>query len=160
MFRGANTAGIMIGFGMGGLLDFIVLHLLLQWHHMISSRLPPEGLEALRENVFWDGTGQAALWIVAFVGVLLLLDSARNSSILPSALPSVLAFFGYFVIGWGAFNFLDGLVNHHLLGLHNVREDVANTMAWNLGFMFVAGILLPLVGWWMVRAGQKEAEWA
>jgi uncharacterized membrane protein len=156
----ASVAGMTIGFGMGGLLDFLLLHLILQWHHMISSRVPPVGLEALQENIFWDGIGQAAMWIIVFAGVFFLLGAARNSGGLPSALPTRLAFLGYFVIGWGVFNFLDGVVNHHLLGLHNVREDVPNVMAWNLGFLLVAGILLPLAGWWMVRAGQKEPEWA
>lgn len=160
MSERTGSATMIIGFGMGGLLDFLLLHLVLQWHHMISRRVPPVGLESLRENIFWDGVGQAVMWGIVLAGILLLFHSIRSSGTLPSALPSTSSFLGYFVIGWGIFNLLDGLVNHHLLGLHDVREDVENVLVWNLGFLAIGGVLLPLLGWWMVRAGQREADWA
>jgi uncharacterized membrane protein len=34
------SAGIFFGLGLGGFFDGIVLHQLLQWHHMLSSWYP------------------------------------------------------------------------------------------------------------------------
>lgn len=149
----ADRSAMVIGFGMGGFLDFMLLHLVLQWHHMISNRVPPTSLQALQQNIFWDGVGQSLMWLITLVGIYLLLGAAQRRD----TLPTTLRFTGLFLLGWGTFNLLDGVVNHHLLALHNVREDVANRMAWNLGFMLIAGILLPLAGWLMARAGRRAA---
>jgi uncharacterized membrane protein len=40
---------------MGGFFDGIVLHQLLQWHHVVSRVYPPVDPESLRQNAFWDG---------------------------------------------------------------------------------------------------------
>jgi uncharacterized membrane protein len=150
----AERAAAILGFGMGGFLDFIVLHLVLQWHHMISNRLPPVSLEALQRNIFWDGIGQVVMWAIVAGGIWALLGAARGTR----PIPSTLRFAGLFLVGWGAFNLLDGIVNHHLLRLHNVREDVADPLAWNLGFMVVAGVLLPLLGLWLARLGNRTPQ--
>lgn len=149
----AEKSALVIGFGMGGFLDFMLLHLILQWHHMISNRLPPNTLEALQQNTFWDGVGQAIMWGITLAGIFLLLHAAQQRA----PLPTTLRFVGLFVLGWGIFNFLDGTLNHYVFALHNVREDVPNVHAWNLGFMILAGVLLPLVGWLLARAGGRTA---
>jgi uncharacterized membrane protein len=89
------------------------------------------------------------MWVLVLAGILLLLHPARERS----PLPTMLRFAGLLILGWGIFNFLDGVVNHHLLALHNVREDVANRQAWNLGWTVVAGVALPLFGWYLARKG-------
>ena len=55
--------------------------------------------------------------------------------------------------GWGAFNLVEGLVDHHLLGLHHVRDGAAQ-LAYDLAFL-VLGALLVLVG---LAAGTDGAE--
>ncbi len=146
-----EKSALVVGFGMGGFLDFMLLHLILQWHHMISNRLRSDTLEALQRNIFWDGVGQAVMWVITLAGVIVLLRAAQHHS----ALPTTLWFVGLFVVGWGIFNFLDGTLNHYVFALHNVREDAANVHAWNLGFMIVAGVLLPALGWLPARAGGR-----
>jgi len=37
-------------------------------------------------------------------------------------LPSTRTFCAYLVIGWGAFNLIEGIINHHVLALHPVRD--------------------------------------
>ncbi len=150
--RTADKAGLVLGFGMGGMMDLLLLHLILQWHHMISNRLPPTSLEALRRNIFWDGVGQFAMWIVILIAALMLLSAAQRRD----PMPTMLRFLGLFLIGWGLFNLVDGVLNHHVLALHNVREDVANQMAWNIGWMIGAGIILPLIGFWMAKRGEPR----
>jgi uncharacterized membrane protein len=52
----------------------------------------------------------------------------------------------------GAFNLVEGIVDHHLLGVHDVRDDVADPLWWNVGFL-VLGALLVAVGVVLVRRG-------
>jgi uncharacterized membrane protein len=49
------------------------------------------------------------------------------------------------LIGWGGFNLVEGLVDHHLLGVHHVRDDLGAPLGWDLGFL-VFGALLVVVG--------------
>jgi uncharacterized membrane protein len=60
---------------------------------------------------------------------------------------------GLLLMGWGAFNVVEGLVDHHLLGIHHVRDDVASPLPWDLGFL-AFGIALLAVGLGLVRSGR------
>ena len=62
-------AGVVIGVGLGGFIDGIVLHQIAQWHNMGSAVLPPITMEAMRLNMVWDGWFHAATWVVTLLGV-------------------------------------------------------------------------------------------
>src|SRR3712207_5211513 len=49
------SSALVLGIGLGGFVDGIVLHQLLQWHEMISAKLPPTTYVAKSVNMFWDG---------------------------------------------------------------------------------------------------------
>ena len=50
------AAGILFGLGLGGFFDGIVLHQILQWHHMLTDAgYPATSVENLKINTFWDG---------------------------------------------------------------------------------------------------------
>lgn len=66
------TAGSVIGFGLGGFVDEIVLHQIMQWHNMGSAILPPTTMDAMMQNMRWDGVFDAATWLVTFGGVWML----------------------------------------------------------------------------------------
>lgn len=53
---------------------------------------------------------------------------------------------GALLWGWGLFNLVARVLNHYLFRLHNVREQVANPQAWNLGFFILALVQLA-IGW-------------
>jgi uncharacterized membrane protein len=53
------------------------------------------------------------------------------------------------LLGWGLFNMVEGVINHHVLKLHNVREVVDGRNAWNIGFLFFA-LLLLIIGFVLV----------
>lgn len=125
----ATAPGILLGIGLGGFVDGIVFHQILQWHSMLSNVVPPLSLEAVHLNMFWDGVFHAATWLVTFIGVMLLWRSGRRGTT-----PSLGIFLGGMLMGWGAFNLVEGLINHQLLELHNVREVIEPT-AWNIGFL-------------------------
>ena len=62
----------------------------------------------------------------------------------------------------GGFNLVEGLVNHHLLGVHHVRDDLGGPVVWDIGFL-VASAALLLAGWWLHRSGQRHLgrhEWS
>jgi uncharacterized membrane protein len=45
------SAGVLFGLGLGGFFDGIVLHQILQWHHMLTSAgYPPTSVENLEIN--------------------------------------------------------------------------------------------------------------
>ena len=51
--------------------------------------------------------------------------------------------------GWGIFNLVEGVIDHQLLGLHNVHEG-SNELAWDLAFL-VSGVTLIFGGWLLAR---------
>jgi hypothetical protein len=58
------AAGLLLGTGLGGFVDGIVLHQILQWHNMLSSVRPPTNLVDMKVNMVWDGLFHALTWTV------------------------------------------------------------------------------------------------
>jgi uncharacterized membrane protein len=147
------ASATLIGIGMGGFVDGIVLHQLLQWHHMLSTPLPPIDLVSVKVNMFWDGLFHAFTWIVTFVGLLLLWRAGRQTDV-----PwSTRLFAGSLALGWGAFNVIEGIIDHQLLGLHHVHPG-AGQLTWDIGFL-VFGAALIAGGTLAIRSG-RGASWA
>jgi uncharacterized membrane protein len=122
--------------GLGGFVDGIVLHQLLQWHHMLSASLPPTDLVGVKVNMFWDGLFHAFTWIVTVAGVLLLWRAEqRRAAPWPAPL-----FVGGLLLGWGLFNLVEGLMDHQLLGIHHVHPG-QDELVWDVGFLLFGGAL-------------------
>ena len=49
---------VTLGFALGGFFDGVLLHQILQWHHLLS--LVP-GMDDLRLQILWDGYFHAAM---------------------------------------------------------------------------------------------------
>ena len=72
---GGSRPGTILGIGLGGFVDGILLHQILQWHHMLSSTDSDNiGREVLsrwtpfpgmRMNTLWDGFFHAFTWLAA-----------------------------------------------------------------------------------------------
>jgi uncharacterized membrane protein len=146
----ATVAGMLIGVGMGSFVDGIVLHQMVQWHHMLSNIVPPHTMDNMRVNMTWDGLFHALTWIVTLAGILLL----RSAASARAAMPSLQAFTGQLILGWGVFNLVEGVIDHQILGIHNVRE-VPNDTVYNLTFLAIGGVLFILIGWLLMRAGSR-----
>jgi len=69
-----RNAGILLGLGLGGFFDGIVLYQLLQWHHMVSNVeiFSPQTVLGLRTNTLADGLFHVVTYIFTVVGVVLL----------------------------------------------------------------------------------------
>ena len=60
------------------------------------------------------------------------------------------------LVGWGAFNLVEGLVDHQILGIHHVRDDLGGPVGWDLAFLGLSALLV--VGGWMLGGSvQREA---
>jgi uncharacterized membrane protein len=147
------TAGTFLGIGLGGFIDGIVLHQLLQWHQMISNVLPPDTLLNKQINTFWDGIFHVFTWAMTVVGVVLLWRLFfKRDLIISSQL-----FVGALILGWGIFNAFDSIVNHYLLKIHNIRENTENPMLYNHAF-FAFALILMLTGWLMIKNVKEKSS--
>lgn len=81
----AKQAALLLGLGLGAFFEGILMH--------------PLG-----------GALYMAMWVVCAAGIALLWTAVRG----PGPLPSGHGFAGFFLIGWGVFNMLDGLLRHDL----------------------------------------------
>ena len=144
-----HNAGILLGLGLGGFFDGIVLHQLLQWHHMLSSvdRFSPETVPGLRINTLADGLFHAVTYIFTVLGVALLWRALRASGGI-TARPLI----GFALLGWGLFNVVEGVVDHLLIGIHHVNETVPREqwIWWDLAFL-LWGAAMIAGGWGLGR---------
>jgi uncharacterized membrane protein len=145
--------GILLGLGLGGFVDGIALHQIAQWHNMGSARLPPVTMEAMRQNMTWDGWFHAVTLVLTVAGVYALLGDARRGTRLPDGR----AFTGLLLLGWGLFNLVEGIVDHHLLALHHVRDLPVHVPLYDWLFLGVGGAGLIALGWAMSRDGRAAA---
>ncbi len=61
------------------------------------------------------------------------------------------------MIGWGAFNLVEGIVDHHILTIHHVRDDVGAPLGWDLAFLAL-GAVLVVGGFALKRAGESATR--
>lgn len=62
-------AGIVLGVGMGGFFDGILLHQILQVHNMISARVPPNTMENMENGMVADGLFHIVTWVATLLGI-------------------------------------------------------------------------------------------
>jgi len=138
----SKRAGIALGIGLGGLVDGILLHQIMQWHSMGSAVVRPTTMAGMQQNMAWDGWFHVAMWVMTVIGVCWLLVDARKGERLPEGK----AFAGLLILGWGAFNLVEGVLDHHLLGLHHVRDMPVHVPLYDWLFLGVGGLGFVLLG--------------
>jgi uncharacterized membrane protein len=141
-----KVAGGLLGFGLGGFIDAIILHMLLQWHHMISSRVSMNTFAGLKINVVGDGIFSAVMWLITVIGLGVLWRGVQRAPIVPLA---TTAFIGWIFVGWGVFHLFDSIFFHALFRLHHIRQ-VPDFLVYDISF-FLIGLLLIGAGLWMTR---------
>lgn len=140
------TAGAVLGVGLGGFVDGILFHQLLQVHSMLSGRVPRADVIGLEINMFWDGLFHVATWVATAIGVALLFRAGERPDVVWSRrlLAAGLAF------GWGLFNLVEGVVDHHVLHLHHVVERLGESV-FDVAFL-ASGALLIALGWLLLQS--------
>lgn len=148
------TAGILLGIGFGGFFDGILLHQILQWHHMLTSTgdHPATTVAGLEDNTLADGLFHALTFIAALAGLALLWNAVHRGAVLAGR-----HLVGLMLTGWGMFNLVEGVIDHQILTIHHVNPD--NVVLWDTSFLVLgAGLLVGGVA--LARSGARAEEGA
>ena len=133
------VSGLLLGAGAMGAIDEIVFHQLLHWHHFYDRAGGTAGLVS-------DGLLHAATWSATVAGLALLADVRRRRVFAP------MLWWGAVLVGAGGFQLWDGVVDHKVLRVHQVRYGVDLTgydVGWTgAGLVVLATGLLVL---WRAR---------
>lgn len=156
---GIRLPGILLGIGLGGFVDGIVLHQILQWHHMLSSAgtdrlgldpIPTTTVAGLELNTVFDGLFHVVTWLCVVAGVAILFVRVTHDR---RRLYRSLELWGWVLAGWGWFNLVEGLGNHQILGIHHVIEGDQQLLA-DLTFLGVAVVQI-IAGTVLARRGRR-----
>jgi uncharacterized membrane protein len=154
-YRPLISAGTLQGVGLGGFVDGIVFHQLLQIHQMLTAKFPTRGVDAatavvnLEINMFWDGLFHAVTWAMTIAGMTLMWRAVRR----PDVPLSTRVLIGSQLLGWGLFNLVEGIIDHHVIHIHHVTET-ANHLVFDIAFL-MSGVILTVFGIWLIRSGQR-----
>jgi uncharacterized membrane protein len=130
---------LLVGFSLGGFFDGIVLHQILQWHHLLSGLADPAGSD-LRFQIMADGLFHLLMYLLAVMGGVLLL-TARVSSTRAGTRSEILRLA---LIGFGIWHLLDAVISHWLLGLHRIKMDSETPLVWDVAWLLIFGVV-PLI---------------
>lgn len=130
-------AGVLFGIGLMALIDEIVFHQLLQWHHFYDET-------TTRAGIFSDGILNAFALFAIVGGLFMYADLRQKHAV------NTMKWIASILIGTGSFQLFDGIINHKLLRIHQVRYGVdllPYDLAWNTAgvLLFTAGIILLLL---------------
>lgn len=147
------SAGLLLGVGLGGFVDGIVFHQILQTHNMLSAVRPPDSVVNIQTNMVFDGLFHSFTWLTTALGVWLLFRAGRRAEVPWSGR----LLLGAMLMGWGLFNLVEGIIDHHILHLHHVVETMGVSI---YDWLFLAsGVVLLSIGGWMVhRSGHGDAK--
>jgi uncharacterized membrane protein len=99
--------GTILGIGLGGFVDGILLHQILQWHHMLTSTdtdnigvqyYPADTVHGLQINTVWDGLFHTFTWLAVLIGLGLLYSRVTHSR---GRVWTSQVLWGWILFGWG-----------------------------------------------------------
>ena len=140
-----------MGIGMGGFVDGILFHQILQLHSMLSAKLPQDTLINVKVSMVWDGLFHAFTWLSVAVAIKLLWDAAKDQHVLWSGK----IYIGALLMGWGIFNLVEGIIDHHILGVHHVVERLGLSI---YDYLFLASGLVFIVAGLMIIKTVKNDD--
>ena len=113
---------------------------------------PATTVAGLETNTLWDGLFHAATWVAVAVGLYVLWQRTTTWRWALSGRALV----GWMLVGWGVFNLVEGVVDHHLLTIHHVREGAGvNETAWDVASLLV-GAFLVIGGWLLAHSNESR----
>jgi uncharacterized membrane protein len=145
-----TTASMVVGIGMGGFVDGIVLHQILQVHEMLSNKISATEYIGKSINMFWDGIFHFFCMAVVLIGIILMWKLLSRKDVDRSGN----LFGGGLLLGWGLFNIVEGVIDHQILKLHNVIELAANHNIANFTFLGVSVVMI-IIGFLLVNTENK-----
>lgn len=121
-------AGILFGLGFVAFIDEFVFHQLLQWHHFYDKSTTQVGLIS-------DGLFHAFSWMATVGGLYIVGDLKRRKAFYGKR------FWGGMLTGAGAFQLYDGLIQHKVMRIHQIRY-VENVLIYDLVWNIAAAVIL------------------
>ncbi|PAE15051.1 hypothetical protein CHH91_16515 [Virgibacillus sp. 7505] len=134
-------SGFMFGVGLVAFIDEAVFHQLLHWHHFYDLSSTTLGLVS-------DGFFHALSWFATVGGLFLFADLRRRRGLIP------LRWSGAVLVGSGVFQLYDGLIQHKLFRIHQIRYGVDifyYDLVWN-----IIAVLLIAAGIWCIRLSRGK----
>ena len=143
--RRLNVGSILLGIGLLGAFDGIVFHQLLQWHSVYMG--------ANRQlQIVSDGLFHAFTVVMLAIGAIMLWRAGRPGNVRQGNRLLV----GGILLGGGGFNFVEGIINHHILQIHHVKPGDPNQFMYDLLFL-ASGVLLYAIGMYVRRGPGRRA---
>ena len=129
-------SGVLFGLGFVAFIDEAVFHQLLHWHHFYDKSTTSIGLIS-------DGIFHAFSWFATVMALFMLADIRKRK------VWNGKRWLGAAILGAGVFQLYDGIIQHKLLRLHQIRYDVDviyYDIVWNViaGCMIIIGIVLVM----------------
>lgn len=132
-------AAALLGIAFMAAVDEIIFHQILAWHHFYDRATPLIGLIS-------DGFLHAGELIAFVAGVYLFSQLHSRGGLHP---PFARA--GFF-LGLGGFQLFDGIIDHKVLRLHQIRYGVESIVPYDIAWNSAALILLMVGGVLLRRA--------
>lgn len=135
-------AGILFGLGFVAFIDETIFHQLLHWHKFYDRSTTAVGLIS-------DGLFHAFSWFATVGALYLVADLMRRHAFWHKM------FWGGKLLGGGGFQLYDGIIQHKLMRIHQIRYNVdilPYDLIWNItaAIMIIAGLLL-------IRSARKDS---
>jgi len=141
--RRTVLAGALFGVGVAGsMIDLFVFHLALQWHHFYDRSTTAVAITA-------DGFFHAVTWSITVWGLFLLADVRRRAPVRWGR------WTGAVLAGVGGFQLFDGVVDHKLLRIHQVRYGVEDIWVYDAAWIGSA-VLVLLAGLLLLRRTRPD----
>lgn len=141
--RSIFTAALL-GVAFMAAIDEILFHQILAWHHFYDRSTPLVGLIS-------DGFLHAGE-LIAFVAGFYFFSELRKHN----ELSTPHAWAGFF-LGLGGFQLFDGIVDHKILRLHQIRYGVESILPYDLAWNGAALFLLVIGGVLLMHARRTES---
>lgn len=150
--RKGAWAGYLLGFALSGFFDGILLHQVLQWHHLLLGvRSAP--FQDMRVQILADGLFHLLMYMIAIAGLWSLWRGRESPDLIAGR-----KLLSHALIGFGVWHVLDAFVSHWLLGIHRIKMDSPNPLFWDLLWFAVFGIVPLIAGWLLGRSHDRRID--
>ena len=139
--------GVVLGIGLAGTVDEVVLHQLLHWHHFYDRSTRAAGL--VSDGVFHvASTALVAIGVYSAMAVVCVERADAGNG-------RMRRFWAGVLLGLGGFNLYDGTIQHKVMRLHQVRPAAENWLPYDLAYIGLA--LLVLTAGAVLLRGTRRA---